>query len=310
MATQGVQVIKREVKLETMLDRLIERDGYGRNRQPILDSIHVTAAALSQYVRGRTRPSFDKLLALAEFFEVSLDYLVYGELTSTPTDPAPYARYVQQALTEERVRANRHTELVARVSGLLMDLVNDAANTLEERVATFEGLIATKDILRVERHCTRADVVTADLATDVILVENGDAVAGEFFPVVIENLSRDCTYRFLLIGELTTQSPAVIHFRKMLTEAVGGDRLHEYCFFRTATSPVPSAPVVYELAVPKLRKAEPAIFAQVSKYLLDETWLGYLNRPVSESNADMLMTPSHVARTREVFESLWATAMT
>lgn len=91
-------MIKREVKLETMLNSLIERGGYSRNRQPILDSIHVTAAALSQYTRGRTRPSFDKLTALADFFGVSLDYLVYGEPTSTPVDPAPITRYVEQAL--------------------------------------------------------------------------------------------------------------------------------------------------------------------------------------------------------------------
>ena len=81
-------MIKKEVKLETMLDSLIERGGYSRNRQPILDSINVTAAALSQYVRGPTRPSFDKLVALADFFGVSLDYLVYGEPTSTAT-PSP-----------------------------------------------------------------------------------------------------------------------------------------------------------------------------------------------------------------------------
>src|SRR4051812_42344129 len=66
------QVIKKEVKLESILARLIERDGYSRNRKPILDSINVTAAALSQYVRGRTRPSFDKLLALSSFFDVTL----------------------------------------------------------------------------------------------------------------------------------------------------------------------------------------------------------------------------------------------
>lgn len=303
-------MIKREVKLETMLTRLIERDGYSRNRQPILDSIRVTAAALSQYVRGRTRPSFDKLLALADFFDVSLDYLVYGESTTIPADPAPFARYVQQALSDERVRANRHAELVSRVGGLLMGRVKDVAKDLEARLAAFEGLISIEDILRVEHHCKQADIVADDLEADIILNKDGAAAAGEFFPIVVDNLSRQCTYRFLLIGDLTTQSPSVARFREMIKKAVGGDQLHEYCFFRTATTPVVTAPVLYRLDVSSFAAAEPAIFTQVGNYILDDTWLGYLNRCNNESGADMLMTPNRTKRAHDAFEDLWNAAAT
>lgn len=304
-------MIKREVKLENMLNRLIERDGYVRNRKPILDSIHITAAALSQYARGRTRPSFDKLLALAEFFGVSLDYLVYGEPTSAPVDPAPFAGYVEQALMDARASTNRHSELVAHIGRLLMDNVNEVAEELEKRLAGFEGLIETKDLLRVERHCQRADIVATDLKSDVIVVGEVGAVPGEFFPVVVDNLSNGCTYRFLLAGGLTTQSQTVIRFQEMISDSIGGDRLHEYCFFRTAASPTAGAPVLYELDISTFKRAESAIFAQLSKYLLDNKWLGYLNRPSNESTTtDMLMTPNHVNRARKEFEDLWSAATT
>jgi hypothetical protein len=62
------QVQHRAVKLEAMLSSLIERGGYSRNRQPILDAVQISAAALSQYARGQTRPSFQKLIELAAFF--------------------------------------------------------------------------------------------------------------------------------------------------------------------------------------------------------------------------------------------------
>jgi transcriptional regulator with XRE-family HTH domain len=71
-------VQNREVKLGQMLDKLIEDRGYSRNRRKILRALEISPAALSQYVRDQTRPSFSKLLALAGFFDVSLDYLVYG----------------------------------------------------------------------------------------------------------------------------------------------------------------------------------------------------------------------------------------
>lgn len=298
-------MIKREVKLETMLARLIERDGYNRNRQPILDSINVTAAALSQYVRGRTRPSFDKLLALADFFGVSLDYLVYGEPTSTPADPAPLARYIQQALSDERARTTRLADLITRIGGQLMARVNEVASDLETRLSGVEGLIELDDILRVEQHCVQADIVTADLEADIIFLEDDTAAPGPFFSVVVDNLSRGCTYRFLLVGEAATQPRTVLRFQEMISDAIGGDKLYEYCFFRAATSPVTGVPVLYNLDISTLVATEPAIFSLVSKHLDDQTWLGYLNRPNDDSDVAELMSASHVKTTRDAFAFLW-----
>ncbi|MFL6122279.1 helix-turn-helix domain-containing protein [Actinophytocola sp.] len=303
-------MIKREVKLETMLIRLIERDAYSRNRQPILDSIQVTAAALSQYIRGRTRPSFDKLLALADFFEVSLDYLVYGDPTSTSVDPVPITRYVEQALMDVRARTNRHNYLVEHLGRQIMARIDDAAAEAIRAGSTgLEGLIEIGEILRVEQYCQRADIVAADLRSDIIVTHDGEAIPGQFFSAVVDNLRQGRRYRFLLVGDLTTQSPTVSRFRAMISEAVGGDRLHEYCHFRTATLPVAGTPVLYELDIPAFRKAEPVLFDQFGKYLLDNTWLAYLNRPDDDSTSDMLMASGHVRRARDAFESWWAAAV-
>jgi transcriptional regulator with XRE-family HTH domain len=218
-------VIKREVKLETMLHTLIERGGYSRNRQPILDSIHVTAAALSQYTRGRTRPSFDKLVALADFFDVPLDYLVYGEPASTPIDPAPITRYVERALMDMRARTTRHAELVAHMGRRLIAHMNEVAHeVLESRSAGIEGLIEISELVTVEGYCQQADIVVPDLRSDIITIREGEVAPGEFFPVVVDNLTHGCMYRFLLAGDLTTESSIVRRFREMISDAVGGGR--------------------------------------------------------------------------------------
>lgn len=304
-------MIKREVKLESMLSSLIEQGGYSRNRRPILDSINVTAAALSQYTRGRTRPSFDKLVALADFFGVSLDYLVYGQPNITPTDPGPTARYVEQALMDVRARTNRHTELIARMSRLLMDRIDDvAAEVVDSRSAGFEGLIETSEILRVERHCQQANIVADTLEADIILTDEDDAAPGQFFPVVVDNLRRGCVYRFLLAGDLTTRSPIVNRLREMINDTVGGDILHKCCLFRTTAWPVAGAAVLYKLDIQRFETTEPGLFLQFGKYIHDHTWLGYLNRPTDDSTADMLMGPSHVARTHKAFDILWKVAKT
>ena len=299
----------REVKLEEMLNSLIERGGYTRNRGPICDAVGITAAALSQYTRGRTRPSFDKLMTLADFFGVSLDYLVYGEPVSTPVDPGPIARYVEQALTDVQARTSRHSNLVARIGRMLVDRINDVANEIvDSRTAGIEGLIDQEEIMRIERYCVQADIVATDLGPNIITVAGGETVAGQFFNVVANNLARGCTYRFLLGGELSMRSDAVIRFRELITKTVGGDRMHEHCSFRRTVFPVMGGVGLYQLDTPTFSLQEPWLAAQFGKYLLNGSWLGYLNRPNDDSAADMLMSRDNTELACGTFEALWSAA--
>jgi transcriptional regulator with XRE-family HTH domain len=301
--------MSREVKLETMLNSLIERGGYSRNRQPILLAVGITAAALSQYTRGRTRPSFQKLVELADFFGVSLDYLVYGEPVSTPIDHGPIARYVEQALNDVQTRTNRHSNLVARIGRLLVDRIDDVAtDILDSRTAGIEGLADQDEVLRIERYCRQADIVATDLAPNIITVAGGSTVPGQFFQVVADNLARGCSYRFLLAGELSMRSEAVIRFRELIADAVGGDRLHKNCSFRRSVFPVMGGLGLYRLDTPMFSREEPWLFAEFGKYLLNGAWLGYVNRPNDDSTADMLMNPDYTERACGTFDALWNAA--
>lgn len=302
-------MLGRKVKLEQMLVILIERGGYSRNRQAILDAVGVTAAALSQYARGQTRPSFRKLLALAEFFGVSLDYLVYGEPVRGPVDDGPLAKYVEHAIADVQARASRHSDLLTRIGRVLADRVNDVASELAASgTAGREGLIQQDEVLRVERYCLQADIVSTDLSPNVIEMAEGGSVAGQFLQVVAANLSRGCKYRFLLAGELGTQESAVVSFRQLVAAAVGADHVHENCSFRRSILPIMAGSGLYRLDVSTLAMEEPALFTQFSKYLRDGTWLGYLNRPNDDSNADMLMSPTQTARACQAFDALWLAA--
>ncbi|MPZ82341.1 MAG: helix-turn-helix domain-containing protein [Actinophytocola sp.] len=308
-STEEVKVVDRKVKLEEMLSSLIERGGYSRNRQAILESVGVTAAALSQYVRGHTRPSFQRLVALADFFGVSLDYLVYGEPVSAPSDNGSPARYVERALADVRTQAGRHSDLMTRIGRVLADHIDVVARELaESRTAGVEGLIEQDEALRVERYCQQADIVATDLGPDVIAMPGGDAAAGQFFQVVTANLAKGCKYRFLLAGELGTRPEVVTRFRGLVAAVVGGDQLNENCSFRRTVLPVMGGAGLYRLDVAPLAMEEPALFTQFSKYLLNGTWLGYLIRPNQESNTDMLMSPSHTERACWAFDALWNAA--
>jgi hypothetical protein len=89
---------------------------------------------------------------------------------------------------------------------------------------------------------------------------------------------------------------------------VGGDRVNENCRFRRTLQPIMSGSGLYQLDVAMLAMEDPGLFAQFNKYLLNGAWLGYLNRPNNESNADMLMSPEYTERARATFVALWDAA--
>lgn len=298
----------REVKLGQMLESLIERRGYSRNRKKILTALDISAAALSQYVREQTRPSFAKLLAMADFFDVSLDYLVYGRPVSSLIDYGPLYRYVDHTLAEVQARGSRHSAVVARIGRVLTDRIDAVAAELAAApTATREGLLQDDEILRLERYCLRADIVSLNLEFEIIHTQDGMA-AGRFLGVVAANLERGAIYRFIVPGTENTWRTVVDACRRLLSEQIGGDRVLQCCTFRRSSAPVLTGAMLYQLDVVLLESEEPALLAQVSDYLTEDDWLGCVIRPNSDSNSDMLMDPQHADRARGYFDTLWSSA--
>jgi transcriptional regulator with XRE-family HTH domain len=299
----------REVKFGQMLESLIERGGYNRNRKKILSALDISAAALSQYVRGQIRPSFGKLLAIADFFDVSLDYLVYGTPTSSLVDYGPLYRYVDHALADVQARGSRHSAVVARIGRVLADRINEVAAELASApTATREGLLQDDEVLRLERYCRRADILSLNLEFDVIHRDQGTA-AGRFLPVVAANLERGAAYRFLVPGPDRAMETTVEACRRLLADQVGGDRVRQSCAFRRTASPPLVGVVLLRLDRVGLKAEEPALYWQISDYLGEDGWLGCIIRPNNDSNSDMLMDPPHAHRARSSFEALWSTGV-
>ena len=298
----------REVKLGQMLERLIEERGYSRNRKKILTELEISAATLSQYVRGQTRPSFSKLTALAEFFDVPLDYLVYGARARSEyeTNDDPMLRFVDFALSDVQARTSRHSAIVARIGRVLADRIDDVAGKLASApTAIREGLAQDDEMLRLEKYCRQADIVSLDLALDVIPVK-GALAAGRFLSIVADNLLDETKYRFLVPAEESVTDVKVAALRSLLAGKIGGDQVHEYCSFRRTDVPLLTGVVLYRLDVEVMQAKEPALYAQFSGDMDENHWFGCLIRSNPDSNSDMVLDSTHLRRAKRAFEALWA----
>ena len=242
----------REVKLGQMLNSLIEHGGYNRNRKRISSRLGISSAALTQYIRQQNWPSFTRLLAIADFFDVSLDYLVYGQPTGgSLTDYGPLYRYFDHALADVQARGSRHNAVVTRIGRMLADRINDVAAELAATpTGAREGLMQDDELLRLERYCHQCDLVSMNLEFDVIQAAGGLA-PGRFLSVVAANLENGARYRFILPSDRSWDAP-VDAFRHFLADQISGDRIRENCAFRLTSAPVLTGLLLYRLDTVKL----------------------------------------------------------
>ena len=299
----------REVKFGRMLESLIEHDGSSRSRKRISRELGISGSALSQYIHHQNWPSFLKLLAIADFFDVSLDYLVYGQPGSSALpDYGPLYRYIDHALAGVQARGSRHTAVVARIGRVLVDRIDTVARELAATpAAAREGLIQDDELLRLERYCLQCDLLSLNLDFNVIRAAGGSA-PGRFLSVVAANLEKGTPYRFLLPqGERWNE--IIEDFRRLLSDQIGGDRVRENCAFRMTGVPVSSGILLYRLDTTRLEIEEPALHAQIRDYLDADVWLGCVARTNNDSNSDMVMDPEHVRRAQEAFARMWSSSL-
>jgi len=292
-----------------MLESLIEHGGYSRNRKRIASKLGISGAALSQYIRQQTWPSFSKLLAIADFFDVSLDYLVYGQPTGgSVTDYGPLYSYFDHALADGEARRSRHTAVVARIGRMLADRIDEVADHLAAKPTGIgEGLMQDDELLRLEGYCRQCDLVSLNLEFDVIQAED-KMVHGRFLPVVAANLKAGVPYRFILPQGRPWNAP-VEACRQLLAGQSGGDPVRQNCAFRVTSTPVLTGILLYRLDIVRLEAKEPALYAQIRDYLSDYDWFGCVIRPNHDSNSDMLMDPDHARRARDAFERMWSSGL-
>lgn len=87
------------MKFPSILKEL--RESKDLDQQDLADLLHVSRSAIAGYETGRREPDYDKLLQIAGFFEVSVDYLLTG---NPPTEFTPLSSTAEmEARLDRRV---------------------------------------------------------------------------------------------------------------------------------------------------------------------------------------------------------------
>lgn len=298
------------IRFHEVLRSLIEKNSYKRNRAPIWRALNISSAALSQYVSGEARPRLEVLVSLAEFFGVSLDYLVLGKRSEPQIsdESRVMVRHFDGAVANLRSEVGMQAWLTARVAEALSSKVQSEVEKVTKSPNFVAGIVSDEDMLVLEQNSYSTDVLTRDLQFDLVIA-GGEFALGTFSQVVARNLMlpEPRGYRFLI-----ERSPrwkfAVAQFKEMLCNRlnVGPERL-AHCEFRSTTSRILGGLTIYKLDVDQLRIDAPMLLFGLESFMTADHQLVFTTRPNAILSGDILHSSAEASATLLAFQEMWDT---
>lgn len=300
---------KSEIKLEEKLTELLTRvDSSGSE---IAREIGVSPASISQYRKGETQPSLEKLVALADALDVSLDYLVLGkDREAEEVDIDPIVKYLDQSLQDVQVQTAEHTAMVAHVGRRLSESIDEQIESyLSEDSGRhlYAGIISDTETGSLEGHSEVIRLILRDFSYNM-----SEDTPGSFFATVANNLSQGREYQYLLPqNSHYNWSTVISNFRNLLIEQTKSEvAILDNCTFKITTAPVVCGCGLYNLEEEELQQNDPVLYDYImeNEYVTEEGWFGYMIPPSVGGRGEPIMDQHHLSNAIESFEDLWEKA--
>jgi len=258
-----------EIVFPSLLLELLERTS-GASRRDLATRLGVDVSTVGRYVSGETRPSFDMLIGISDYFNVSLDYLVFkktgtgGERRALLTDAGPVQQFIERELRHQREDQTRHHEAVQRLLALIAEHVDETARKMVENdvFGTVPGTVTEDESAALEASSVETWIV---LAHDTS--ENVDPAVG-LASVAATNLARGRPYRRI--------TPSLADARKRLTTLQASvsteeekTKISESLATRVAARSWPVDVTFFHLDTNELQRVHPVLYQRILPFVHD-----------------------------------------
>lgn len=107
-----------------MNERLrILREQAGLSQEQLAGQIHITRQAISKWELGYAEPSIEVLIALAQLYDVTIDYIVTGKQTEEPVAFILPKTTTELVLHFAQENKGMIIAIVAILSGLIISII-------------------------------------------------------------------------------------------------------------------------------------------------------------------------------------------
>lgn len=297
-----------EIKIEEKLSELLAVSD--KSYREVADEIGVSTSSIAQYRKGQSRPSLDNLVALSQVFNVSLDYLVFGEQEEEKSfDVDPVVRYMDQSLQDMQVRTAQHTSLVARVG---RHISNNLDDEIEQYLSAHPrqyhaGVISDMETLSMEEHSEQTKLALRNF--DYNLAKTQSETPGRFFMTVVDNLSQGKEYQYLLPDDADVDwNESVREFRTLLEEHANNTVVvRSNCHFKVTDAPIIVGFGLYDLNVARFKDENGLLYEFLTDHchITSTGRIGYIAPPSISGRADAVMDKKYFTTADRWFDILW-----
>ncbi|MET8955114.1 helix-turn-helix domain-containing protein [Streptomyces sp. NPDC004393] len=299
---------QRHVEFETVLRDLLDSPAISGGRKKLARALGVNEATISHYLNGRIRPSFETLVRIADHFNVSLDYLVFGERprAQAEDDPAGVRAQIRRAVVEASDASGRHLDMVTRISRRLQAKIDETARALIEQSENQGpvGFVTDAEAIGMEACVRRMRIMTRLFQSDV-----NEGEPGAFMDVVIHNLKLGRPYQYLLYGEGDSWRPSVEKFRELVTHSgVPVELSRENLQFRWLSQELVSSVCILDLDLPLIKRQEPILWERHQDNISPEGVWAYLSIERPDAQGGVTIEPVYLRSTLRQFGRDWAAA--
>lgn len=306
---------EREIKFHEILKNLLERSKATVTHKKLASAIGVSPTTVSHYVTGRIKPSFDALIGISVFFNVPLDYLVFGERTRKVAsgDPQSLRADVVRALAESNNYVGRQRELVLRVSRALFGEVERVAQVMLDNPENFgpAGFLTDEEAMALESCAQHTKILIRGAPADVKIDETGAARPGDYFNTMVDNLSAGRTYQFVFYGRRSAYLPLVITYRELLSKAeLDPGLVHENLEFRVVDAELPTGIMIYDLDVSQLQRRESVLWERFRDNGIVDGTLAYSAIRHQDALGGVVLYDAYLESAVRMFQKDWEKAST
>jgi transcriptional regulator with XRE-family HTH domain len=308
-----MSVVKREIKFDEILRSLLDREKTTVTQKKLAKALGVSGTTVSHYATGRIRPSFQALVGIAAFFNVTLDYLVFGERVQLPSAAGAdnLRADVMRALAESNAYQGRQRDLIVRVNRRLTEQVEAVARQLldDRQNASRPEFFTDADALPIESCANRIRVMVSRAPADLDIGPDGEVGRGTFFDVLVSNILAGRTYQYLFHGTRAKFEPYVRNYRDLLTQAdVPPDLVSERVDFRVVDTELPVGIIIYDLDLSLFERREPVLWERFRDDEIVNGVFAYVSIRHGQERGGIVLYEEYFESAVRMFNRDWAIA--
>jgi len=268
---------------------LVSRDV---SRADLCEQVGLSESALSNYLNGRIPQSWEPIVALATYFDVSLDYLVTGQENSRGGAYRDIENLLQHHTIEMEQRVEGQNDLFLRVVDSFMKNTRATVNSaIKENESFSTSILAEEQMWTLERCADEVTIATPYMKNEVVYdVELDVLKPGRYFNYVTRciELNPDIRYHFIVNGEPLLPKTIEQRYLALLHET--GVQLDAGNVRITVTeSPIYSQIVVYHLVESRVKGINETLYQRIHPFMGEDHELGLVLAPSDLAQLNIMM---------------------